>query len=747
LVSSDQREWFRFLWGGIEGRVPVKKFGASGALTDAKWFPWPEQEDELLDHVAKYSDEDLYTGPATYKANRATKPAAHAVQHVWSDADALDLEKLRLEPSAVVHSSPGKTQLYFTITDCTDPARMEALAHGFTAAHPKDVDGSDHSWAVNKMLRVPGAVNTGYSDPKSEKYIPGAPVHEVTYELTGAVYTYAEFAAAYPPVVSVGIEDKARGELPTVAEAKRSITSFTPKLLELLDKQHAMGVDRSDALFLLQNELFRAGATDEAVFVLCQKHPFNKHRTDERLWEDILRARAKAAGPGPEGGVPDEDEEAEHTTVAPRRVEQFVDFLYPHEKEALEPTFVDDYLAWATSKTDAFPGYHAAGAFTILSCVFADHGHAVPAYAPSGEPLNLWFMVLGDTTRSRKSTAKRMFLSVLKDLEEEGRYEYEVASDFTAEALDNELLNRANRSSLVHVDEFQGFVDAMNNKSYLSGMKGKLTELYDGFVNAKLRATGDAKKRRSVRASFVFWGMGIRDQFADVMDEDDFRSGFLARFLWVQANPPARTPETDYLAQASLTEARTGDPVKAALVEKLSKARAHWGDFHEPGSPTVAVPCTDEAWERLNLFITDVLDAAEGYERRKILEATSSRLSTSILKAATLLAMYDCCDEVELRHMLQAINHGSEWFSHMVFMANKVSASRLLRKQKEITDYLFERGGSATWATAYRKFRGSMGNREFSEQVTNLVEAGLVTLDPDKKIHLTEMASDEGMAA
>ena len=732
-MSSDQREWFRFLWGGIEGRVPIKKFGSSGALTDAKWFSWPEQEDEILGHTAKFSDEDLYTGPTTYRANRAVKTAAVAVQHVWSDSDAMDLSLLRLEPSAIVHSSPGKTQVYFTITDCTDPAQMEALAHGFTAAHPKDVDGSDHSWAVNKMLRVPGAVNTKYDEP-----------HVVTYELTGAAYSYAEFAAAYPPVESYSIEERVQGELPTVAEAKKSITSFTPKLLQLLDKTHAMGVDRSDALFLLQNELFRAGASDEAVFVLCEKHPFNKFRTGEQLWEDIIRARAKAETPR----VPDEEEpEEEHTTVAPRRVEQFVDFLDPHEKDALEPTFVDDYLAWATSKTDAFPGYHVAGAFTILSCVFADHGHCVPAYAPSGEPLNLWFMVLGDTTRSRKSTAKRMMLSVLTDLEEEGRYEYALASDFTSEGLDNELLSRANRSSLLHVDEFQGFVDRMNNMSYLAGMKGKLTELYDGFVSAKLRATGDAKKRKSVRSSLVLWGMGIRDQLAAAMEEDDFRSGFLARFLWVQAEPGPRTPEMDYLAQASLAEAKAGDPVKASLVERLDTARAHWDDFHEPGTPTVAVPCTDEAWARLNRFITDVLDAAEGYERHKILEATASRLSISILKAATLLAMYECCDEVELKHMVSAIAHGSEWFAHMVFMANKVSASKLLRKQKEITDYLFERGGVSSWSQAYRKFRGVMGNREFADQIQNLVEAGLVTLDESKKIHLTEAASDEGMLA
>lgn len=735
---SDQREWFRFLWGGIEGRVPIKQFDTGrftpeSKLTEAKWFSWPEQEDEILAHTARHSEIDLYTGPTTYRANEAKKIAAHAVQHVWSDADALDLSLLRVEPSAVVHTSEGKTQLYFTITDCTDPARMEALAHGFTAAHPKDTDGSDHSWAMNKMLRVPGSTNTKYEED-----------WPVAYELTGAVYTYDEFAAAYPPVHAAVITAKDRGELPSLREAKQSLKA-TPTLVQLLDKTHAMGVDRSDALFLLQNELFRCGATDEVAFVICSKHPFNKFRTDEMLWEDILRARAKAQGVA----VPEaEEEQGEHTTVAPRRVEQFVDFLDPHEKDSLEPTFIDDYLAWASSKTDAFPGYHVAGAFTVLSCVFSDHGHALAPYSTSGEPLNLWFMVLGDTTRSRKSTAKRLFLSILKDLEEEGRYEYEVASDFTSEALDNELLSRPFRSSLVHVDEFQGFIDAMNNKAYLAGMKGKLTELYDGFVNAKLRATGEAKKRRSVRTSFVFWGMGIRDEFANVMHEDDFRSGFLARFLWVQAEAPKRSKETDYLPKPDPNHAHTGDPVKTELVERLSTARAHWDDFHEPGSPTVGVPTTDEAWARLNKFITDVLDAAEGYERRKILEATSSRLSTSILKAATLLAMYDCCDEVELRHMLAAINYASEWFAHMVYMANKVSASKLLLKQREITDYLFERGGSATWQNTYRKFRGVMGNREFAEQLQNLQEAGLVYIEADsKRIVLTDEATNEGMAA
>jgi hypothetical protein len=743
-------EYFRFLWGDESGMALVALIdqgAAQGQMGRRKFFMWPSQAEQMVAYVEKHAGKDVYTSPSLFAGSQATKAGARVLRVVHADADGFDVSQARVQPSLIVHSSPGHTHLYWSIIDTTDPNVVEALSRGFASAHPKDTDEVDHGWARNKLLRVPGTSNTSYANPNNKKYVEGAPVYEVTAEYMGGEFSSDEFAAYYEPSLAVQIEAKDRGDMPSKAEALQSIKA-TATLTEMLDKRHAMGVDRSDALFLLQNELFRAGASDEAVFVLCKDHPFNKHKTEDRLWEDILRARAKATEASMPRADYEEDEADFETTVAARSVDSSVDFLYDDEKDALRPSFVSEYLAWAESKTDANPEFHVAMAFTLLSVVFSDHGHALPNFGAL--PLNMWFMVLGETTRSRKSTAKNLMLKMLNELADED-HKYDLGSDFTGEALDNELLKMPYRSALAYVDEVQGLLEAMEKKSYMAGMKGKLTELFDGWVVGKLRATGEAKRQSRVPVSFCFLAMGIREKAADVMTHEDFESGFLTRFCYVQADAPKRTKESDYLAQADPNQFSMGDPVLIALADKLRRARDHWESFHpvteaEGGpQPTIPVPCAPEAWERLNMFISDVLDAAEGHNRASIIEASSHRLSLAILKAATLLAMYECCDEVQLSHMLTAISYGAQWFYHMTVMAEKVSSSVFRKKQNAVIDYLFEMGSKSTWPKTRRKFRDWM-NREFADVVDALVSSGVVDIDDHRNLTLTRLGEMEAAA-
>lgn len=721
------REYYEFLWDGIEGRAVAARTDDTGAPVDQKFFVWPDQAEDLYAFTEANADRDLYTSVSLFRANRAKKGVVGATTCVHGDADTFNVADARLEPSMIVHTSEGKTHLYWKIIDSTDPHQIEELAHGVSAAHPKDATGFDDGWAINKLLRVPGTTNTGYSNPKSKKYVRGADANEVTVEFTGAEYTLEEFAEAYPPVAELVLEDKNLPDaLPSLAEALNSITSSTV-LLDLLDHGHSrQNLDRSDALFLLENECFRLGATDEATFVICQSSKVNKFQqdgkanADELLWKDVLRARAKVGV----SEVYEDDDDDVVVTVQPQKKDAAIDFLTAEEKDNLRPTFISEYLAWASSKTDAAHDYHIASAFTVLSTVFSDYGHAVPKWGKTN--LNLWFMVLGETTRSRKSTARGQMLKFISALSDDDLYTYDLGSDFTPEALDNALLERPNRSALVHRDEFQGFLREMDQKAYLAGAKQKLTEIYDGHVSGKLRATGENKRRASVETSLVLFAMGIRDQVAASMTQEDFQSGFLTRFIYVEAPAPKRTRSNDWVPQADITEVKEGDKVFEALVHQLDVARSHWDSFVPADGPTTPVPCTPEAWERLWKFSSDVLDAAEGQHRHAIIEASSQRLTTSILKAATLLAMYECCDEVELSHMLAAINYCSTWFLHMVSMANRVSESVWERKQEEVIEYIMARGGTAYQDTTYAKFRKELRTREFLEILDALKQAGVL---------------------
>lgn len=712
-------QYLQTLWEGLEGRAVIGLLDSKGDLSIIRSFVWPDQQEELFAHIERNKDKDVYTTDALYKSSSARKATAKCANYVMADADTFNILDALVEPSLIVHTSPGKTHLHWRITDTTDPAIIESLSHSVSDTHPKGTTGMDNGWAINKMLRVPGTTNNKYAEPFT-----------VTVAYTGAEYTEGEFSHAYPPVEASSLLAKEMGTLPTKGDALRSLKA-SPQLLELLNKTSPGNVDRSDGLHLLQNELFRSGASDEAVFVICRDHPFNKFAdkrdADAKLWEDIMRGRSKS-----EVGVPEEAEAFEVTvTVEPAKQAKEVDFLSPEEKANMESTFIDDYVAWATSKTDAAQEYHVASAFMILSTVFSDFGHAVPKFGRL--PLNLWFMVLGETTRSRKSTTRALGLSFIKALSDEDKWLYDLGSDATPEALDNELLKRPHRSALLHRDEAQGWIQEMDKKAYMAGAKQKMTELYDGHVSGKLRATGDQNRRASVDISLTLFMMGIASQMAEYLTQEDFRSGFLTRFIYIQATPPPRSRESDWLEQADINEVKQGDPVFQELVQRIETAREHWDDFTPCDAPTTPVPCTREAWLRLNMFITDVLDAAEGHERHAIIEAASDRLSKSILKAATLLAMLDCCDEVQVSHMIAAINYAASWFGHMVNMANSIAESHWARGQKKVMEFLVEHGGIAKWEQVYRKFRSELDPGNFLKIIQALQDSGMVDCATDEK--------------
>jgi hypothetical protein len=736
-MSSQTEEFFRFLHRDNRGLAVIALLGSSGQLTNQKFFSWPEQAEQMLAYCAANAGKDVYTSGTLFRGTRARKTNAKAVSFVHADADTFNVADARVPPSMIVHSSPGKTQLWWLLEDTSDPDKIEPLSHAVSLAHPKKGTGLDDGWAVNKLMRVPGTTNLKYETP-----------HTVTMEITGHTYTLAGFSEAYPPAPEATTASRPMGDLPTRGAALATLKA-SPGLMQLLNKKDASGVNRSDGLFLLEQELFRCGATDEVAFVICKDHPFNKfeadgkYNADEKLWDDIQRARHKSEL-APAGPDTVEVQNAE-VTVEPTKKHKMVDFLTAEEKDRMAATFVDDYVEWARSKTDAAHEYHVAGAFTLLSTIFSDYGHAIPKFGRL--PLNLWFMVLGSTTRSRKSTTKDMMLRFIEALGDEENYRYDLGSDFTAEALDNALLDRPNRSALLNRDEVHGLLHEMRSKAYMSGMSQKMTDIYGGKVSGKLRATGEQKRRASVNTSLVLYMMGIKDQVAEVLSEEDFQSGFLTRFIYVMAEAPKRTPESDYLQQADLSEVKQGDPVFTDLLNRLKTAREHWDSFVEVDGPTQAVPCAPDAWARLNKFIVDVLDAAEGQEKSGIIEASSQRLTLSILKSATLLAMFDCCDTVELPHMLAAINYCSTWFVHMVEMANEVSSSLWRKKQKAIEDLLLAKGGEVKWEVVYKAMNRQMDMRprDFAEVITAMQESGVVNPRIDDKkarwIQLLEFAA------
>ena len=720
------QEFFTFIYGEGHGSACLTLNDAQGNPTKDTYFKYPDQLSDMVEFCEKHSEETVYFTPSLLRANNRKKPSVLFAQVVFGDADTMDLSNLLVEPSAIVTTSPGHTHVYWSLDNETDPFEIERLNRSLSQRHNKASEGYDTGWAANKLLRVPGTMNLKYDTP-----------FRVSIEYTGNLYSWEDIAVEYPKVETL---NAAYRDLPTDLPSRVEVLgniNYTDDLASVISSDFSKGYG-SESLWFAINDLFRAGATDEGAFVLLKDAAVNKwsrsgdSNADERLWDDIIRARAKSEV---------KTELSEVSLVAPKKAhEEYYDFLKPGEEKMLEPNFVTEFVAWSSSKTRSPDCFKISGAFSILATVFADFGH-IP-FKWGNEPLNLWFMNLGRSTVDRKSTVKKHMTDFLRSLSSE-EYSYNIPANSTVEGLASYMLDNENRSGLMTRDEFQGFLAELS-KTYMAGAKDALTDYYMGNINGKLRSTGEKKVQKDGKYAFSMYAMGIRAQIASALTLEDFRSGFLTRFIWA-------TPSEDVAIDSDINDGfelapihvqKEGDSVRTAMLEEIRHMRDHWDVMCDKSSNTVPIRPKPEAFERIKQLRLDMSATISklGVEE---LQSSTERMSQSVLRCAALLAMADGRMEVELADVVQVVAYSGEWFRNSIRMIDMVGESQWAAHLDEITDVLMALGGVASRKDVYAHFKSRYKPRDFTEMLTALQESGQVDQIVQGKAHILQYVGGE----
>lgn len=713
------KDFLELIYGDGEGYACISLNDSQGNPTHDRYFQLPAEFDSMVAYAERNKHKDVYFTPALMNEKLRRKQNPKWLQVAYADADLCPVEDLLLEPSLVVQTSQEKTHVYWIISGETDPKVIEGLSHAVSLEHTKQESGLDQGWSSNKLLRVSGSTNHKYDEPWS-----------ITHKVSGLVYTVEEFKAVYSKTFAVATHEY-QGmptKFPSRKEALESI-QWTAELSSLLDGTYMPNSGRFLALHLAENDLFRAGATDEVAFVLLKDTDLHKWKTepqiknpDQNLWDDIQRARARL-----------EEEPDQNVPLAVKNEEISIqhDFLTEDEKKLIEPTFVDRFVKWSSDRTNTSSNYQVAGAFSILSTVFADFGCFEMAYGI--ERLNLWYVMSGKSTIDRKTTVLNHMMEVLKGLEDDD-YSYDIGSDFTTAALSDILLDQPQRSGLVQIDEFQGFLKELD-RNYMQGAKEQLTAMYSGTIKGKLRATAEKKRRASVKYSLSFWGTGITDQIAEQLTRADFESGFLTRFLFVTPDDNFKPGKvTDGFELADKVESARISEVQMSLITEIAKARDYWYGFlsslnDEPQRLDI-VPAVND---RIKKLIDDIIEIAQK-ENKPELISTAQRLGVSIYKCACLLSMVEGAQKVEMKHVIMAINYGQSWITNMFRMVDRVASTDWARRQSDIVDVLIEKGGAATHTMLFRKFKDLYTSKDFNVLLDTMISAGTVKLVPDGKV-------------
>lgn len=708
----DTRAFFQAIFGAGKGYAVL----TTDLDHKGEFFEYPAQLDDMVKWAEDRSSGQVYFSPVLFSAKERKKQFALTTSVAYADSDLLDPAAYRVPPSITVETAPGRTHNYWLLDNDYNPHTVALLNRRAHWAHRGE--GVDSSFGhAAKMLRVPGSINT-----KRENH----PVK--VSKNTSTIYTLAQLEEAYP----VGNEpEKVYG---TVRDLPTQLPDRLTLLNQLTDNRFIRNLlfdepipgKRSEMRYKLESELFRMGFSAEEVLVLVWDAPCCKYKQEGRpmvqLWQEILNAEVDPRNAPPVQSAPVDGPSPDGDKII-NVVQEFepADFLTPAERKSLKVTFIDKYEQWAASHTTSPGQYHRTMALTIMSVVYAEYGHIPFDFQKT--KLNLWFMVLGNTTVDRKTTALQYGIDFLEAIETPD-YTYDIGSDVTQQGLNKLLADRPHQSSLLHADEVQDVFREVFSQGYLTGLVGYWTQLYSGKSRGSVRSTGDKQVIKAVPVNFMMYLTGIVNHVADELTIKHFESGFLTRFLYVLVEPRPYDPQADLLKQSPATNTGYVDPVRDALVKHIAVNRNFW-NMRANRDNTMPIRFSDEALARMNKFIVDIKSLIMASPRFETLKGPIERLGISVAKTAALFAMDERRTVINLDDVLAAIDLAEDWYNDLNKIATMVSESSWQRELNQLERYVASKGGKSSYETAYKQFPDKRPN-EFKEMTDALEGMGRI---------------------
>lgn len=650
------RAFYKGVFGGTEGLVCLAYRAPKGRAMREEFFRWPFESEAIINSTLEMrKTHNVYYCPQLFTTKKRTKDSVLSCPSLWADLDTCHPDLLLVSPTITIESSPQRFQALWSLETDMVPSEAEELCKRIAYRHAED--GADRSgWDLTQLLRPPCTINYKYDSQPSV----GAQYHRSRYR--------SEDFDLYPVVpgtelLSLPFPDELPAEsgLDIIQEFRRIISPIVMQLYSV-EPGHRKW---SDALWQLEMLCLDAGMSREQVFVVARDSACNKYKREGRdeilLWKEVCRAFAK---------------HQENMNVIIPTDEIVTGLLTDRERATAQgrETFVERYISWASGVGDAATQYHQAGAFITLSSLLSGFIRLPTSY---GTVLpNLWFMILADTTLTRKTTAMDLAVDLVELVDPDAL----MATDGSIEGLLTAMSLRPNRPSIFLRDEFTGLIDGMNRKDYMAGTAELLTKLYDGKTQKRILRKEIIEVREPILITFAG---GIKAKLQSLLTFEHVSSGFMPRFVFL-------TAESDMSRFRPLgppTERDIGN--RQALVNELEDMIAHYNvEIEIPKGTrglTEKVPyrwmaeMTPAAWTRFAQLETDLMTAGLASEHSEVMTPTYARLAGSILKAAVLIAAAERRATgalvVEDADLIQAIYYGEGWRGYAHEVINGIGRS------------------------------------------------------------------------
>lgn len=725
-LSEKMRTAFFFqLFGEEEGGficIATSDPNAPKTSFKHKFFKWPEGNEEMQKYIernfrslnvwflvskmeeAKFSKKGLFL-----------RELCMPLDYVWADMDDANAE-VEPKPNILLESSPGRHQAFWKLDTLLPPDVCEDYSRRVAYHFEADKSG----WDLSQLLRVPMTINHKYIEK------PLVEVKNVDSLITDQ--TFFEQLPEPELIIPEGDgPDIAMPEMESLPNASSVMYKYSFHLRDsgfhsLFSELPREVDDWSTRMWRLIMICFEKSMSAEETFSLCMDAKCNKYVRDGRppsyLWREVVKAEAIHHKTFTAAGIT-------LPLVMPTLVE--LDDIY----EAIGQNFITEYKKWAVEATDAVEEYHELCCFIMLSSVVCG---GLYLNAKFGElPANLWGLILGDSTLTRKTTAMNMAKDMLLEIDPEIIF----ASDGSAEGIITSLSARPNRVSMFFKDEVSGFFDAINRKDYLAGMPELFTQLYD--VPKVLPRVLRKETITITKPYFVFFGGGIKEKVHSLLTDEYVLSGFLPRFLVISG-------DTD-LKRIRRTGPATKDSINSRedIMDRVKALHTRYNEqvgFQVAGQFT-SIPkryeakLTEDAWQTYGDFEMRMLEVASNTTIAMLALPTFTRLSFSMLKMAMILA---ACDNepdsdnntltVDDVHIRQAAHYIQKWGKYSIELIQNTGLSATERKIETVMRSVKRYPGcTKSHIMVHNKF----SSKEMNDILSTMTDRGLIRVDKGGK--------------
>lgn len=591
-----------------------------------RFFAWPSEKEDAVDFIDSVTmTHNVYFCVNIMSARKRVKANAIPQNLVWADLDACRPDQLEHPPQCVIESSPHRYQAIWRLDHKVDPTIAENYSKRL-AYYYSDLGVDKSGWDNTQLLRVPDTYNYKYQ-----------------MDETPSVRLLAKIELAIPSSTFdlLPQPDNTNGPVPDLALPKvenlPSADMIIYRYQEQLRHRELAAIfaryyteepvsDWSGALWRLLLLCFELGMTAEEVYVIAKSAKCNKYerdgRPDSHLWREIIKAEL--------------EQKSLEVLLSDHRSLVMPALLSASEEDSLKPTIIDDYMEWAKEVTDAVPDFHEISCAMIMSALMATTLRLQRSRDQSVVP-NLWALIIGETSLTRKTTAMDMAMDFIMDVDRD----LLLASDATAEGLMSSLALRPKMVSIFYRDEVTGFFDAINRKEYMASLPEMMTKMYDvpKYMLRKLRKESFVVSE----PIFIFFGGGVPNKMYSLIEESYFASGFIPRFLIMRGHQD--TSQLRFGIDPPSTEKTN------KRIDLLSTFRSYYNMYTDQqvtieapdgskmiSTPDIHVLFPPEYYQRATLMEKQLTEAAEQSPEADKALPMFTRMFTSMIKLSMLFA-------------------------------------------------------------------------------------------------------------